>query len=369
MRCQSSVMFIDVFVARGVGIDSDLPSGRQLLVAAPVDFWGKLDEGVAEEAVRILVERVVTGSPVGVVEGERPVADLGVGVLGQRAGNTLEVVAGRCAINGTQHAAVGRGRLVDVVAHEVGREAGLPLFGEVHFGHAPHRVAGEAGRGDDPVLLGGAYAKRVVALLEPLADVERGVEGDTRAEKVVDVVIYGRSHPRVFTGLGQLGHIVEPLGGRGVELVELVGYVAAIGGVVGQGADAGAPAHRRGGVEAQGLLRIAVIALGPLALHLRTSRQRLGAEVGGEGDVRSANRQSPAAFGGDDHHAVRGPDAIERCGRLPLEHVDTLDVVGIDVDGAVGDVGTAHTLPRREVGGRLNGHAIDHIERSIVAGE
>ena len=309
------------------------------------------------------------GRPVGVVEGERAVADLRVGVLGQGIGNAFEVVAGWCTVDGTQHAAVGRGCLVDVVAHEVGREAGLPLFREVHLGHAPHRVAGEAGRGNHAVLLGGADAKRVVTLLEPLADVERGVEGDTRAEEVADVVIHARGYPGILTGLRQLGHIVEPPGIRGVVVVERRGHVAAIGRVVGQVADAGPPAHRRGGVEAQPLLRIAVIALCPLLLHLRAARHRLGAEVGGEGDVRAPDRESPSAFGGDDHHAVRGPDAVEGCGRLPLQHVDALDVVGVDVDGAVGNVGTAHALSGREVGCRLNGHAVDHIERCVVAGE
>ena len=49
-----------------------------------------------------------------------------------------------------------------------------------------------------------------------------------------------------------------------------------------------------------------------------------------------------AAFCSDDNNTIGSTDTIEGRGGLTFEHVDALDVLGVDIDGAVGDVGTCN---------------------------
>ena len=53
------------------------------------------------------------------------------------------------------------------------------------------------------------------------------------------------------------------------------------------------------------------------------------------GAVREARRPGAARLGGDQHHALPGARAVDRARGRALQDLDVLDVVGVQVDGAV----------------------------------
>ena len=69
--------------------------------------------------------------------------------------------------------------------------------------------------------------------------------------------------------------------------------------------------------------------------------QRLGTHVGREGD-HGLGSILAAALGGDDDHTVRSTDTVQGRSSLTLQDVDALNILGVDINTTVGEVGTCH---------------------------
>src|SRR6267143_6968939 len=84
--------------------------------------------------------------------------------------------------------------------------------------------------------------------------------------------------------------------------------------------------------------------------------------VAGERAAQLITRYSGATmFGGDQDHAVRGSRAVNRCCGRPLQDLDVLDVVGVDVDHAVGR-GSSFALTPVVLSTDASAACVDRIE-------
>ena len=111
------------------------------------------------------------------------------------------------------------------------------------------------------------------------------------------------------------------------------------------------------------------ITLGELGLDLRNRGNGGESHVGVKGDDRLSTGDILTALGGDDDHTVAGAHTVQGGSGLTLQDVDALNVVRVDIQGAVGIVGTSHGTARGDVGRRGDRHTVDHIQRRVVAGE
>ena len=119
--------------------------------------------------------------------------------------------------------------------------------------------------------------------------------------------------------------------------------VTSVLGVIGQISDLRSPCRRRTGVVCT---LAATLCVDILVLVLAT--QGLGTDVGREGDHRLSCVLA-TTLGRNDDHTVRSTDTI-KCGcSLTLQDVDALNVLGVDINTTVGEVGTCYRVTCREV--------------------
>ena len=97
------------------------------------------------------------------------------------------------------------------------------------------------------------------------------------------------------------------------------------------------------------IVHVQTITLRVHGLALKLARHAVGSDIEIDADGRSLTVDT-ATLGGNDNDTIAGAHTVKRTGGLSLQHVDALDVIGVQVNRTVGIIGTGNTLSCREVG-------------------
>ena len=277
-------------------------------------------------------------------------------------GKSHEVVVGRNVVKTCGDTVVRTGLLVHVGLHEVAAEAHGEVLVELGVGGEAGVVALQVGAVDDTAGIGVAEGEDEVRGTGIVGYADVVAEGVAGLEEALDVVIDTGSRPGIeacFRTLRLVVHALVHSVGVGVA----VGDISAVAGIVRKFADERTPGKR--GLRAV----LAAGTLGVLVLDLRIDGRRVEGIVRGEGDGGLARLGGGTLLRGDDDDTVGGAHSVEGGSGLALQHVDALDVVGIDIQRTAGIVGTGHGVAGAEVRGGSHGHSVHDVQRSVVAVE
>ena len=245
-----------------------------------------------------------------------------------------QIVLCRSTVNHVNHTVVSSRSRSNLRRSVVCRETGLPLIVDIVINSSTGTGTIQTCRRNDTALIRIAHTERVADVILTLRNVERSVLSETSLEEVTYVVISPRCSPSIETGSSILRVVVLTLVQTVCSIIVL--NVATIFRIVRQLADLRTPCRRRVGVISSLTATLSIY-----ILMLELAAQRLCTEVCGEGNYRLLNIFA-TTLGGDQDHTVRSTDTIKGRSSLTFQHVDALDVIRVDINATVGEVGTCH---------------------------
>ena len=147
----------------------------------------------------------------------------------------------------------------------------------------------------------------------------------------------GGSCPSAKTCIGIFGIVVLPAMHAVCLSIGII-RIAAISGIIGQFGNLRTPSRRR--------TRVVCTLTATLSIYILMfvlAAQCLGTDVGRESDDRLGSIFA-TTLGRDDDYTVRSADTIKGRSCLTLQHVDTLNVLRINIDATVGEVGIRYRV-------------------------
>ena len=296
-------------------------------------------------------------------------ADINIGVGGEPVelvvllGVDRGVVGRREYQRRVDHAVATRGRGVDEIGHRIG-VVGVQAHFEPVAHLTPevrtHGVTLVARADDDTRLVGVVEREQIAALFVAAVDADVVFLGESGLEDgVLPVGRTDRVGVAVFVGVDSRaeeilgsGRIFARRGDDVIVGVERVVPFAAVG-------------QLTVGVRIEGLL-VDVAGVGHGIEHVDFLGHFRETEIRGEGDVVLA---VAALLGGDDDHAVGAARTVDGRRGGVFQHLDRLDVVGVDVGQRVGAGAGARKAGVGSLAAAAVGESVNDVERLRVGAE